>query len=60
MRPTTNLNDRVHLSVQLPEATMTRLEATAAREGVRLPAMILAILELGLDAHNGQEMRRAA
>ncbi|MDA0368695.1 MAG: hypothetical protein O3C65_09115 [Proteobacteria bacterium] len=60
MRPPKNFDDRVHLSVQLPESTVARLEATAFREGVRLPAMILAILELGLDTHNGQEVRRAA
>jgi hypothetical protein len=36
------------------------LEETARREGARLPEIVHSILELGLDVHNGQEMRRAA
>jgi hypothetical protein len=60
MHHTRHIEDYAHLTVQLPESTLLRLEETARREGMRLPDMIRAIVELGLDAHNGQEVRRAA
>lgn len=53
-------DDLVVLNVRLPEAVLVRLEETARREGRRLPDLVDAIVELGLDVHNGQEVRRAA
>lgn len=53
-------DDLTVLNIRLPESVLVRLEETARREGTRLPAIVHAILELGLDVHNGQEMRRAA
>jgi len=55
-----NPHELVQLSVQIPERVLTRLEATAYEQGVRLPEVIKSMLELGLDTHNGQEVRRAA
>ncbi len=60
MRNKAHAHDLVHLSVQVPERVLGRLEATAYEQGVRLPEIIAAMLELGLDTHNGQEVRRAA
>jgi len=60
MKTTRQTEDLVVLSVRLPEAIIARLEDTARREGRRLPDMVHAIVELGLDVHNGQEVRRAA
>ena len=56
----TTRDNLVPLDVRLPEAVIARLEATAYREGVSLSDMIRAIIETGLDTHNGQEIRRAA
>ncbi len=60
MKTTRQTEDLVVLTVRLPEAIIARLEDTARREGRRLPDMVHAIVELGLDVHNGQEARRAA
>ena len=60
MKTTRQTEDLVELSVRLPEPIIARLEDTARREGRRLPDMVHAIVELGLDVHNGQEVRRAA
>lgn len=53
-------DDLTVLNIRLPESVLVRLEETARRESTRLPEIVHAILELGLDVHNGQEMRRAA
>ena len=53
-------DDLTVLNIRLPESVLVRLGETARREGTRLPEIVHAILELGLDVHNGQEMRRAA
>ncbi|MEK9945603.1 MAG: hypothetical protein VW999_06430 [Alphaproteobacteria bacterium] len=53
-------DDLTVLNIRLPESVLVRLEETARREGARLPEIVHSILELGLDVHNGQEMRRAA
>ena len=60
MHTTRHTDDYEHLSIQLPQSVIQRLEETARQDGVRLHDMIRTIVERGLDSHNGQEIRRAA
>lgn len=55
-----NSHESANLNVLVPQHVLARLEATAHEQGRRLPDVIRAILELGLDTYNGQEVRRAA
>lgn len=55
-----NKHEIVNLNVLLPDHVVDRLEATAREQGRRLPDLVQAMLELGLDTYNGQEARRAA